>query len=159
MRMELGRDMLAAMSLYDSDFHAWAREQADAVRRRSLNELDWENVAEELESLGKQQRRELRNRYQVLLMHLLKLAYQSDRRTRSWDETVNEQRRAIREHLDENPSLRASNGELFRSAFQRAREMAAYETSLHESMFPVEPPFTPEQALDEQFWPGVEMQS
>lgn len=147
------------MSLYDQDFHAWAHEQADAVRRRSSNELDWENVAEELESLGKQTRRELRNRYAVLLMHLLKLAYQSDMRTSSWDHTVNEQRRAIHRHIRENPSLQAVNFEEFTDAYQKARRMVAYETDLSENMFPIEPTFTMEQALDETFWPGVEMQS
>jgi hypothetical protein len=60
------------MSLYDLDFHAWATQQARLARRRSGNELDWDNVAEELEGLGKQQRSELKSRYLVLLTHLLK---------------------------------------------------------------------------------------
>ena len=63
------------MTLYDRDFHAWANEQAALARSRSANELDWDKVAEELEDLGKWVKAELKSRYRVLLMHLLKWLY------------------------------------------------------------------------------------
>ncbi len=71
-------------STYEHDTYSWALAQAEALRRRSGNELDWDNLAEEIESLGKSQASELRSRYIVLLMHLLKWAFQPERRSRSF---------------------------------------------------------------------------
>ncbi len=141
------------MGLYDRDFHAWAHEQASLARARSGTALDWDNVAEELESLGKQERKELRSRYEVVLLHLLKWLYQPERRTKSWVDSVRVQRPRIREHIRENPSLKASQWDVFASAYANARVDASVETGLDEAAFPDEPPFTPEQALDDDFWP------
>ena len=74
--------------LYDKDTYTWALQQADALRRRSANEVDWENVAEEIESVGKTEARELENRYIVLLTHLLKWLYQPGMRSRSWEASI-----------------------------------------------------------------------
>lgn len=142
------------MTLYDLDFHAWAHEQAALARGRSSNLLDWDNVAEELESLGKQQRSELRNRYRILLTHLLKWAYQPQRQGRSWTNTIRNQRDEIAERLRENPSLQADDAEVFVFAYRLARRDASTQTRRDEGTFPVDPPFTPEQARDESFWPG-----
>lgn len=141
------------MGAYDQDFHAWALSQAEAIRRRSFNELDWENLAEEVESLGRQQRSELRSRYEVLLMHLLKGIVQEDWRSRSWELTVREQRTKIQRHLDENPSLKSVHGELFDQAYQTARLVAARETGIALSQFPETPPFSVDQAIDETWLP------
>ena len=144
------------MGKYDLDFHAWAHEQAELARRRSANELDWDNVAEELESLGKQSVWELYNRYVVLLAHLLKWRYQPERRGASWEATIAEQRRQIAKHLRDNPSLKAVDPAEFEDAYGTARIRAAGETELDRSTFPVDPPFTPEQARDDDFWPEPE---
>lgn len=141
------------MSLYEQDFHAWANEQADAVRRRSWNELDWENVAEELESLGRQQRAELRNRYVILLTHLLKWTAQTQLRGSSWRKTIRVQRKDLRRHLRDNPSLQHDDAELFAEAYENARLLASAQTGLDEDRFAAKAPFTPEQAMDEDFWP------
>ena len=141
------------MSAYDRDFHAWAMDQAEAIRSRSLNELDWDNLAEEVESLGKQQRAELRNRYEVLLMHLLKWMAQPDRRSRSWDLTIREQRTRIDQHLKDNPSLKSAHLELFDEAYETARIAAARETRLSLKRFPASAPFTAEQARDHDWLP------
>lgn len=117
---------------YEEDFHGWALAQADALRRRSANELDWENLQEEIESLGRSQRKELRNRLTVLIAQLLKWDAQSDQRTRSWSVTINLQRRDIEDHLAENPSLKSSLNEIFDAACSRAVLFAAIETRLVE---------------------------
>lgn len=143
------------MSLYDVDFHAWAEEQARLARRRSGNELDWDNVAEELESLGKQQRAELRSRYIILLMHLLKWAYQPSGRGKSWTRTIRVQRIEIERQLRLNPSLKSADDEAFGSAYVVARLDAADETDLEEALFPVFPPFTAEEARNPEFWPDA----
>ena len=147
------------MGAYDRDFHAWTLEQAELIRRRSANEIDWENVAEEIEGLGRQQRSELRNRLVVLLHHLLKWRFQSGRRGRSWLSTIVEQRDEIEAELLDSPSLRASQDELFMRAYGTARKKAAIETHLPLETFPEAPPFTLAQALDPDWLPGGEDQS
>ena len=138
---------------YENDSHAWALEQADALRRRAANEVDWDNVAEEIESLGKQQAAELRNRLVVLIAHLLKWVVQPDRRTRSWQLAIVEQRRALAVHVADNPSLKANLDQVFAEAFGIAVAAAARETDLDEEAFPAAAPFTAEQALDPAWMP------
>lgn len=142
------------MSLYDLDFHRWGKEQADALRRRSPNEIDWENIAEEIEGLSKQQVAELKSRYIVVLTHLLKWMFQPERRSRSWVGSVDEQRIRIVDHMAANPSLQSSDEQAFALAYRAARARAAKETKLPRSTFPEKPPFTAQQARDEDFWPG-----
>lgn len=141
------------MSLYERDFAAWAAEQAELARARSHNELDWENVAEELDSLGRQQRSELRSRYKVLLTHLLKGLHQPERKGESWRRTISSQRAHIELHVEDSPSLKSSDDEVFAQAYRLARLEAARQTRLPLDTFPVQPPFTPEQARDDDFWP------
>ncbi len=127
--------------LYDQDFLAWTRDQADALRRRSSNELDWENLLEEVESLGKQQRSELRNHLIVLLVHLLKWRLQPDRRSRSWALTIAEQRRESERMVVENPSLKPELDDLLESAYRIARLRAARQSRLSTKAFPDDNPF------------------
>jgi hypothetical protein len=141
------------MSAYDLDLHAWAREQAEALRRRSANEIDWENVAEEIESLGKQQVAELRSRLEVLIVHLLKWIYQPERRGRGWLLTIAEQRFRVREHIAENSSLKAVREDVFRRAYEGARYSAARTIRRSPATFPTEAPFSLQEALTEDWLP------
>ncbi len=134
-------------AIYDTDFLAWTREQADALDRRSANELDWENLREEIDSLGKSLKRELGNRLRVLNAHLLKWNRQPDMRSNSWVYTVEEQRRSIIELLDDNPSLRRFVDDEHRGTWRLAVLDAAYETGYHENMFPHAPNFDFEHAM------------
>ncbi len=93
-------------TLYKQDFYAWTQRQAELLRAGQLGELDIENLIEEIESLGRQERQELRNRLGVLLGHLLKWHYQPEARSKSWVYTIREQRQEIQRHLKENPSLK-----------------------------------------------------
>ena len=138
---------------YDSDFYTWAKEQAALARARSTNEIDWDNIAEELEGLSRSEYRELRSRLVVLLEHLLKWIAQPERRSRSWLATIKVQRRDLDEHLLENPGLKPREAEAFDSAYASARLQAAGATNLEETAFPVEPPFTLEQARDHDWMP------
>lgn len=139
--------------LYDSDTYTWAMQQADALRRRSANEIDWENVAEEVESVGKSQASELRSRYAILLLHLLKWLVQPERRSRSWETSIRVQRRAIEDHLGENPGLKPRRDELFGRAYFEARLTASGETDLSLETFPETNPFTLAEAMHESYWP------
>jgi hypothetical protein len=138
---------------YDEDFFEWTMEQARLLRSGQLAEIDRENVAEEIESMGRSLRRELRNRVIVLIAHLLKWKYQPGFRSRSWSATADEQRRQIEDVLDDAPSLKAVLAEELTRLYKAARRQAARETGLGEDTFPSECPFTPEQILSPDFLP------
>ena len=99
---------------YDTDFLAWTQEQVRLLKSRAWNELDVENLVEELESLGRKERQELRNRLGILFRHLLKWNYQPKNRSNSWLATIDEQREEIQLLLIENPSLKNYLGRCFR---------------------------------------------
>jgi hypothetical protein len=141
-------------STYDDDYYTWTKLQADALRRRSANELDWDLLSQELEALGKTEERELRSRYRVLLAHLLKWIVQPDRRTRSLENTIRTQRDEVDVHLTDNPGLKSIESEAFASAYRNARRDASTETDLDLKSFPETPPFTMDQAKDEAWWPA-----
>jgi cobyrinic acid a,c-diamide synthase len=141
--------------LYDTDVYTWAMKQADALRRRSANEVDWDNVAEEIESVGKGELRELRSRYLVLLTHLLKWLYQPENRGASWQTTIAIQRLDAADVLAENPGLKPLRDEAFAFAYRRARLEAAKETGLPLETFSETNPFTLAQAMDEDFFPQM----
>ncbi len=113
--------------LYERDFHAWTLAQADALRRRSANELDWENLQEEIESMGKSEVRQLHRRLAILIGHILKWKMQPDLRSRSWVATILVQQQDIRDLIADSPSLKARLGEVVSSAHDEARELAAVE--------------------------------
>ncbi len=140
-------------TLYEQDFHAWAMHQATLLREGRLDLADIENIAEEIESMGRRERRELTNRLAVLLTHLLKWRYQPSYRSKSWQLTIKEQRRATARHLRENPSLKALLDQAMDDAYGDATLKAARETGL--DLFPETSPFTFDQAIDDDFWPGA----
>jgi len=95
--------MPANNTLYDSDFFAWANEQAALLRAGRLTEADIENIAEEIESMGRSEKRELVNRMSVLFLHLLKWRFQPTHRSTSWRLTIEEQRYRVTRHMKDNP--------------------------------------------------------
>ena len=140
-------------SAYDLDFYGWTQEQAVLMKHRRINELDWEHLIEEVESMGARERRELVNRLCILLMHLLKWQYQPNYRGRSWVNSIREQRRMIPKHMKDNPSLKSSLSELWEEAYEDARKEASDETSLPLQTFPEQCQFTIEDALNPDFFP------
>lgn len=147
---------MADPSLYDRDFYAWATEQAALLRAGRIDAADIAHLAEEIESMGKTEKRELVSRLAVLLTHLLKWRYQPDRRSRSWELTIRIQRLEVRDHLADNPSLKALLSEALGAAYERAILAAAAETGLPESSFPALCPWTFDQLDDAAFWPDAE---
>lgn len=139
--------------LYERDFHAWANEQASLLRAGKLASVDLVHVAEEIESMGRSERRELVNRLVVLLLHLLKWRFQADRQGNSWRLSIKEQRIRLRSHLEDNPSLKSQIDWAITQAYQLALIDAERETGLPESTFPVTCPFNYDQLLDDAFWP------
>lgn len=133
--------------LYRADFFGWTQLQADALQRRSLNEMDWENLQEEIESLGAQKESELHSHFVRLLQHLLKWTLQPERRGSSWYFTIVEQRRQIERLLRKNPSLGPQAAEVAQEAYEIAVLRAAREMGRREEAFPAHSPFTLEDAL------------
>lgn len=144
---------------YDTDFYEWTQHQATALAAGHVSELDLANLAEEIESLGKRDRRELVSRLGVLVMHLLKWRYQPEgRRTgHSWRSTIRTQRRDIEQLLRQSPSLRRLVSEMIEEDFRHIRFDASDDTGLPLEAFPETCPWTAEQVLDETFWPGEDM--
>ena len=140
---------------YDADFHAWANEQATLLRAGRLSEIDVEHIAEEIETLGRGERRELVSRLSVLLLHLLKWSHQPERRGKSWELTIKEQRRQVARHLRDNPSLRAWTDQAMADAYGDAVLRAELEMNLARDMLPWSCPYGFEQAVDEAFWPDA----
>lgn len=149
----MAKQLADATDLHDRDFHSWALRRAELVRARRLGELDLENIAEELRSLGGEQEHRLESSYRVLLMHLLTWAYQPRRQGRSWRGTVVRERINAARTLERNPGLKSRRAELFAEACGAARKEAAAETGLPIATLAESPPFTIEQAMDEEFWP------
>jgi len=144
---------MSNQQLYDQDFYAWANEQAGLLRAGRLSEADIEHIAEEIESMGKTEKRELVNRLAVLLLHMLKWQFQPGRRGASWEVTIRNQRRALADHLDDNPSLKPKLPEAVARAYADARGEAYAETGLPESVFPAQCPWSNDQIMDRDFWP------
>jgi hypothetical protein len=138
---------------YDDDFYGWTQAQAALLREEKAADLDYANLAEEIESLGKRERHELEHRLMRLLQHLLKWQYQQTRRGRSWRSTIVEQRSRIARRLQESPSLRREVPAMLAAEYPLARLKASDETRLEESVFPEVCPWTAAQVLGEEFWP------
>lgn len=145
--------MKFAKGLYEQDFYAWTRHNAGLIREGRYGELDLEHIAEELESMGASERRELINRLGLLLAHLLKWHYQPLYRGKSRELTIKEQQRRLQRLIDDNPSLKPYAATILGDAFGDAILMAAKETGLDESSFPESCPYSLEQLLNSEFLP------
>ncbi len=140
-------------TLYEEDFWLWTQTMAVALKSGNFSQLDLENLAEEVESLGRNDRRELQSRLVVLLMHLLKWQFQPEMRSGSWKGTLREQRRRINAVLKDSPSLRSFLADSIDDGYDNAREQAADETGLAVIVFPASCPYTIEEILNVEFLP------
>jgi len=139
---------------YHTDFYAWTRQQTAFLQAEELEKLDLPNLAEEIESMGKSQRREVKSRLAILLMHLLKWHYQPHMNYGdSWRTTIATQRREIEIELDDSPSLRREVPDFIVYAYSLARKDAARETNLPLATFPADCPWTVEEVLNGDWLP------
>ncbi len=140
-------------TLYDKDFYAWSTQQAELLRSGRVGLADLEHIAQEIESMGKTEKRELASRLSILLLHLLKWQFQPEKRSSSWETSVSVQRFALSDHLEDNPSLKPQIPDIIHKSYRIAMLEAASETGLPKSAFPSACPYTFEQAMSESFWP------
>ena len=145
--------MASSNSLYDQDFFAWSNQQAALLRAGKLSQADIGNIAEEIESMGKSEKRELISRLRILLLHLLKWQFQPKGRNSNWSASIKIQRLDLEEHLKDNPSLQAILPEAVEIAFRGAVIEAAEETKLPDSTFPQFCPYSFKQMMAADFWP------
>lgn len=137
------------------DYQAWLVEQATHLRAHRFEDLDSEAIAEELEDIGRSERRAVESHLKNLLLHLLKWSRQTQRRSGSWRDSIDSARDVIADLLDDSPSLRSSLPEFIERQYPRARRSAANQTSLVETDFPPRCPFTLAQILDHEFFPDM----
>ena len=141
--------MAFQQELYKKDFYAWCFQQAALLKDKNYGILDMENIIEELESMGGNQEYQLINRLKQLFIHLLKCKYQPEKRTRSWELSIIDQRDMISFLIYKNPSLKHCFDECVKQAYKFSRTLAAKQTGLSLKNFPTEMPFTSEEALKE----------
>jgi hypothetical protein len=149
--VDLVPDAEPAGAAYDRDFYSWSLEQARLVRQGRWDSVDRENVAEEIESLGREQFNKLESALRVLMMHMLKWDHEADRRSRSWSISIRQQRLEIDDVLADNPGLKTRIAEAVARGYRKARLEAAKETGLDEKVFPDACPYSWDDIVSRQF--------
>ena len=144
----------SSVQLYEVDFYAWTQQQSVLIRDERWAEVDRVNLREEIESLGRQQRQELRSCLGVLIGHLLKWQYQPQRRSQSWLITLRLQRIEIVDLLNDNLSLKPYLEEAIDRAYLRGLTIAVDETNLSKDLFPIGCEYTLAEMLNDDFYPG-----
>ena len=144
-------------ALYDRDFYSWALEQARALRDHRMEDLDWENLADEVGDLARSERRAFRSQCARLIEHLLKMAMvpaiMFEHNRRLWTLSLRESRRDVRELLADSPGLKSAIDELFVSAWLAGRDEALKFLEVSDNTIPEAPLWTFEQAIDDSFNP------
>jgi hypothetical protein len=146
-------ELQTVQSLYDRDFSQWLETTAEQLRIKDYANLDWENLLDEIEAMGKRERRSLKRNLVIVLLHLLKWHYQADQRTHSWKGSIIEHRQRLRDELADSPSLQPYLSEILDAAYEDACDRAAAETGLDSSIFPHGCEYSIAAILDRDFWP------
>lgn len=140
-------------TLYEQDFYLWIQATVQTLKSHQWEELDLQNLIEEVETMGRSEKNALKSNLIVVLLHLLKYAYQPSHRSISWTNSIIEHRIRIEIDLESSPSLNPYIEEVYHSCYGKARKLAATETQLPLDTFPTESPWTSEQVLDPAFLP------
>jgi hypothetical protein len=144
------------MITYQNDFYSWTQQQAALLKARKFNELDFDNLIEEIESMGASEKKELDSRLIELMLHLLKWQFQPKRKGSSWEVSIAKQRDGIERVLRDNPSLKYQLNQRVMDCYPYAKRYAAIETKLSQSRFPEECPYSLEQLFNVNFMPDSE---
>lgn len=138
---------------YEADYYGWTLDQAAAVRAGRFDLIDRKNLAEEIEDLGKSEKREIESRLVQVLLHLIKWQFQPEKRKGGWEASIRVHRQRLIKIIRENPSLKHYPGEEMLQAYMEARLAAEKETGIAYEAFPDACPFTIDEVLDETFLP------
>ena len=156
-------------NLYERDYYLWLSQTAQLISEGKFDEIDTVNLIEEIEDMGRSEKKAVKSNLIVVLLHLLigarslapsvdagshlKYKYQPSKRTNSWKSSIREHRRRLRDDFCVSPSLKRYFEEVFAECYQDGREQAADETGLPLDTFPPLSPFTPDQVLDPNYLP------
>lgn len=140
-----------AGTAYEDDFYTWTQEQGARLRAGDIAGLDLENLAEEIEPLGRSEFSSLVSAWRVILLHMLRWDHQPERRTRSWALSIAAQRAEAAYVLKDNPGLKGRLEEALERAYHGARIGAAKETRLSLRRFPERCPYTRDEMLTRPF--------
>ena len=149
----LGPSVIGQPTLYDQDFYLWLQTAINHLQTGQMSQLDWANLIEELESMGRAEKQALQSNLQVVLMHLLKYQFQPEQRSNSWRFTMLEHRDRLDVALEDSPSLRPYLSDNLKRCYIKARKKTAAETGLPLDTFPPELPFTLEEILNPDYLP------
>lgn len=143
----------SATSLYDADYLSWLDATADALKRKDYEAIDWENIVEEIEDMGRREQQSLESNLVVLLLHLLKWQFQPDHRSGRWESSMLELRRRIRRAIQASPSLKPYLENCLAECYEDAVDQAASQTGLPRATFPTDCPYTVGQVMTKGFLP------
>ena len=141
---------------HDEDFYGWAMAEASLLRQHKWNELDIEHLAEELESMGASERRELISRMAQLIFHLLKWQHQPDFREfnkRSWEASIQEQRKKVKKLIVDNPSFKPNMEDFVADSYEDSILLIKKETPIDLKLLPAQCPYTFDQIMNDEFYP------
>ncbi len=153
---QLAPHLTNSSTLYERDYYLWLQQTTLLLRNGQLSDLELPNLIEELEDMGKKERRSVYSNLKILLLHLLKYKYQPQKRSHSWKFTIEEHRQRIREAFEDSPSLENYCEEIFAAGkcYHDAKRLAVNETGLPSDLFPSHCPFSLEEVLAEDYIAG-----
>lgn len=140
--------------LYHQDYYLWLEKTTNLLRQGDLSCIDSINLAEEVEDMGRSEKRAIYSNLKILFVHLLKYKYQPQKISNSWKVTIREHRQRLRKAFQESPSLEKYFQDIFTESYRDAREIAADETGLNLTTFPIDSPFIPEETLSFEYLPN-----
>ncbi len=137
--------------LYDTDYYLWLQQTAKSLANHHWDDLDWDNLLEEIESLGRREKKAIKSNLRSIILHLLKWNYQVNKRSQSWIYSIAEHRQRLYDDFETSPSLKRYCQEIFLQVYEEARKLASKETGLPLRHFPEDCPFLLENILDENW--------
>jgi Domain of unknown function DUF29 len=156
--MTISPQLIPQPQLYTTDYHRWLEITIQQLRDGNLAALDVDNLLEELEDMGRSEKRSVYSNLKILLLHLLKYRYQPtiaavSGRSNSWLGSIVEHRQRLNKAFKDSPSLKPYYAEIFAEAYGEARELVAAETGMDIADFPAESPFLSEAVLRSGYLP------
>ena len=154
----LVNDMVEAIqicpkNLYEADYCQWLENTLEQLRQGKYEGVDWDNLLEEIEAMGRSEKRGLKSNLIVVVLHLLKWQYQPEKCSGSWESSLIEHRRRIKEALKESPSLKPYFSQILEESYTESVKQAKAETGLPITRFPQKCPYSLNSILNDEFLP------